>query len=109
MVGFVKKAGKINAPAATYSYSGDSSVHLYNMTYLHYAAWHKNEIAMQVLLRHGANPLARCGANKYDKQCTGKTPLQLYPGLEQIMAKIAVFGSKINKTAYCDMVVQCTE
>lgn len=89
----------MHVPAATYLNEG-ANLQLVDMTYLHYAAYTKNEVAMRVLLHHGANPYKRCKKSRYEaksKKNSGPTPLSMYPPMQQLIERYCNYGNKFDQ------------
>jgi hypothetical protein len=113
-----KVAGHLDTPAATYYFSSefreeyDNKQHwqsyqhnLADMTYLIYAAFQKNETAIRLLLRYGANPDLTTKRYRSNNTGNGKRAVDLYPNIQRIIDKadqIESFGEKLlnSKSTY---------
>lgn len=105
---YVKQQNKVNVPAA--SYINEKQQPLVDMTYLHYAAFQKNEEAMQVLLKFGANPYKRCKKSRFEaksKKLSGPSAITLYPKLQQFVEQCCNFGHKLERKAFCNVIIVC--
>lgn len=94
------KKAPIRKPTTKEAYSPDR---LCDMTYLHYAALHKNEEAMHVLLSLGADMHCKCSTQRHAMSTNGPSPLQMYPKMKQIWRNTHHYGKKMLTKEYCNV------
>ena len=94
LVYIAKTRGMLDKPVANYSYSAEYrdtnevvNEHFFEMTYLHYAAWRSCPKACELLLRYGWDLKKRTKSSRYSDENGGKTALDIYPELLDIIAK----------------------
>lgn len=102
-----RESNMLDKPVADYSFNAhyhDGTVvrdNLYRMTYLHYAAWVRNERACQLLVKYGSDMHRRCYTRSYitdDELPCGHSPLDLFPCLKDVVnssSVVEIMGSKM--------------